>query len=150
MFPIVVMAISVVFGSHKPVVADEYGTATFTAEQFVEYERQLNSILRTRRDEEKQFIAGVVRQVRLGKIPSKLVSTSYGWIRNKRPNTNYPFLYFEKVIRLQAQKANLEKQIPNFNVAIYKSAGQAAGRKSYSAGQRTNIGRQFVPTAGRR
>lgn len=132
------------------VIGDEYGTATFTPEQFIEYEQQLNAILRTRRDEEKEFVGQVVRQVRLGKIPSKLVSTSYGWVRNKRPNTNYPFIYFEKVLRLQAKAVKLEKEIPNFDLKIYKSAGQATGRKSYSAGQRAETKRQVKPSPGRR
>ena len=37
--------------------ADDYDPAKFNPAQFVEYERQLNAILKTRRDEEKQFIA---------------------------------------------------------------------------------------------
>lgn len=128
----------------------QFGAVTFTSQQFVEYERQLNAILKTRRDEEKKFVADVVRQVRLGKIPSKLVSTSYGWIRNKRPNTSYPFLYFERVIRLQAERAKLGKEIPRFDNSIYKSAGQAAGRRNYSVGQRPDIARQITPSAGLR
>lgn len=131
-------------------IADEYGTATFTPEQFVEYEQQLNAILKTRRDEEKEFVSQVVRQVRLGKIPSKLVSTSYGWVRNKRPNTNYPFIYFEKVLRLQAKTVKLDKEIPRFDLTIYRSAGQATGRRTYSAGQRTEAQRQVKPSLGRR
>ncbi|MDG1873918.1 MAG: hypothetical protein P8J27_08400 [Mariniblastus sp.] len=131
-------------------LGDEYGTATFSPEQFVEYEQQLNAILKTRRDEEKEFVSRVVRQVRLGKIPSKLVSTSYGWVRNKRPNTNYPFIYFEKVLRLQAKAVKLEAEIPPFDLSIYRSAGQATGRKSNSVGQRASADRQLKPSRGRR
>ena len=148
---IVVLALAMLpANEQRSVSADEYGTATFTAEQFVEYERTLNSVLRTRRDEEKKFIAEVVRQVRIGRIPSKLVSTSYGWIRNKRPTTNYPFIYFERVIRLQAERANLASEIPAFDFSIYSSPGQAAGRRSFSAGQRAPARRTFIPTAGQR
>ena len=130
--------------------ADELGNVSFSAGQFVEYERLLNSILKTRRDEERQFVALLVQQVRLGRIPSKLVSTSYGWVRNKRPRTNYPFIYFERVLRLQAERVNLESDIPQFNLAIYRSAGQATGRRSNSAGQRPFEDRQNTPSPGQR
>ena len=87
--------------------------------QFVEFERQLNAILKTRRDEEKQFVGLVVNQIRLGLIPSKLVTTSFKWVRNKRPTTKYPFIYFERVLRLQADRLGLVDQIPPFDFSIY-------------------------------
>jgi len=130
---------------------DEYDTETFTAEQFVEYERQLNAFLKTRRDEEQNFIASVVQQVRMGNIPSKLVSTSYSWVRTKRPNTNYPFIYFERVLRLQAQAANLEGEIPAFDLSIYSTAGQNSFRRfTPSAGTRGISDRSVTPSAGQR
>lgn len=131
-------------------VAQNFSTTTFSSSQFVEYERQLNAILKTRRDEEKRFVEQVVRQVRLGNIPSKLVSTSFGWVRNKRPGTKYPFIYFERVLRLQAQSANLGNQIPAFDMSIYSSPGQNQFRQSVSAGQRSASTRVQIPTAGQR
>ena len=83
------------------------------------YERQLNAILKTRRDEEKLFVKRVVDQVKLKKISSKLVNTSFQWVRNKRPGTKYPFVYFERVLRLQATKLELEDEIPPFDYGIY-------------------------------
>lgn len=131
--------------------SDEYNTETFTAEQFVEYERQLNAFLKTRRNEEQDFIAGVVRQVRMGNIPSKLVSTSYSWVRTKRPNTNYPFIYFERVLRIQAEAAGLEDEIPAFDLSIYSSAGQNPFRRfTPSAGIRGISDRSVTPSAGQR
>lgn len=135
----------------QTVSSDEYNPDAFTAEQFVEYERQLNALLKTRRDEEQLFIAGVVRQVREGNIPSKLVSTSYSWVRTKRPNTNYPFIYFERVLRLQAQAAGLEDEIPVFDLSIYSSAGQNPFRTfTPSAGTRTIPERSVTPSVGQR
>lgn len=87
--------------------------------QFIEFERQLNAMLKTRRDEEREFVGLVVNQIRVGELPSKLVTTSFEWVRNKRPSTKYPFVYFERVLRLQAERLGLESQIPPFNYAVY-------------------------------
>ena len=127
----------------KTSLADDYMPEDFEASQFDEYERQLNAILKTRRDEEKAFVHKVVTQVRLGRLPSKLVSTSYDWGRKNRPDTNYPFIYFEKVLRIQAKAINLENEIPPFDFSIYKSAGQRAAGQNGSAGQRALESRNF-------
>ena len=125
--------------------ADDFMPETYTEAQFSEYERQLNAMLKTRTDEEKKFISDVVTQVRLGRIPSKLVSTSYQWGRKNRPTTNYPFIYFEKVLRIQAKAIKLEDEIPPFDYSVYKSAGQRSeGQKKASAGQRTESIRSFL------
>ena len=87
--------------------------------QFIEFERQLNAILKTRRAEEKEFVGQVVNQIRLGLIPSRLVTTSFEWVRNKRPTTKYPFIYFERVLRLQAERLGMEDEIPAFDFSIY-------------------------------
>lgn len=87
--------------------------------QLVEYERQLNALLLTRRTEEKEFVGKVVDQIRVGAIPSKLVTTSFEWVRNKRPGTKYPFVYFEKVLRLQATRIGLGSEIPPFDFSIF-------------------------------
>ncbi len=133
LIPIAIVAVFTV-GKAQLVKADDYDPAKFNPSQFIEYERQLNALLKTRRDEEKLFVGQIVAQIRLGKIPSKLVQTSYQWVRNKRPDTNYPFIYFEKVLRLQAAKLKLEGEVPRFDYSVYLSAGQ---RASNSSGQRT-------------
>jgi hypothetical protein len=141
---LVLMALLFSLGPFLPAVAaDDYMPETFTAAQFAEYERQLNALLKTRADEEKQFVSLVVTQVRLGRIPSRLVSTSYQWGRKNRPATNYPFIYFEKVIRIQAKALKLEDEIPPFDYSIYKSAGQRSEGQKASAGQRTQANRNF-------
>ena len=73
----------------------------------VQYDKQLNAILLTTLEEEKKFIADVVKLVGEEKLPKKLVDTSCQWVRNRRPNTKYPFIYFERVLRLQANKLKL-------------------------------------------
>ena len=136
---IVIFTFSILIGTSvasQSTIADELSGTNFTPGQFVEYEQQLNALLKTRRQEEQDFISQVVRQVQRGRIPSRLISTSYGWVRNKRPGTKYPFIYFEKVLRLQANAANLGDEIPNFDLSIYGSPGQNPARTQNSAGIR--------------
>ena len=83
----------------------------------VQYDKQLNAILLTTLEEEKKFIADVVKLVGEEKLPKKLVDTSFQWVRNRRPNTKYPFIYFERVLRLQANKLKLP--VPPFDYDIY-------------------------------
>lgn len=87
--------------------------------RFEDYEQRLNAILKTRRDEEKEFVQRVVNRVKNGDIPERLVETSFKWVQNKRPNTNYPFIYFERVLRIQAKRLEMEQKIPTFDYDIY-------------------------------
>ena len=114
--------------------ANELDDSREVNSQFFEFERQLNAMLKTRRDEEKEFIGIVVNQIRLGRIPSKLVSTSFEWVRNKRPTTKYPFVYFERVLRLQASRLGLEGEIPPFDFAIYSQTNVPPSDASGDAG----------------
>jgi hypothetical protein len=87
--------------------------------RFDRYEEKINALLKTRRNEEKQFIADVMAKVRAGEIPEPLIETSYKWVLNKKPDTKYPFVYFERVLRLQAEKVGVE--IPAFDYEIYRT-----------------------------
>ncbi len=89
-----------------------------TTLRFEDYENRLNAMLKTRRDEEKKFVADVVQLVRDGDIPEKIVETSYKWVANKRPDTNYPFIFFERVLRIQAKL--IDAEIPAFDYSIYR------------------------------
>ena len=88
---------------------------------FKQYEIQLNAILKTRRDEEKAFISLVVAQVRAGALTTRLINTSFRWVQKKRPNINYPFVYFEKVLRLLAIKQGVGDAVPPFDMDIYST-----------------------------
>jgi len=112
-----------------------------------EYERQLNAILKTRRDEEKEFISLLIKQVREEKIPAYLVDTSFQWVRNHRPDTDYPFIYFERVLRIQAESLELQDQIPPFDLEIYnQSAGQRRTSQQLDAGRPTERQRESLFT----
>lgn len=98
-----------------------YDVTKFTPKQFELYEAQLNALLKTRREEEKEYVHEVVERVRTGLLPPKLVATSYGWVRNRRPLTKYPFVFFEQVLRRQGDRENLpEGAIPPFDYDVYR------------------------------
>lgn len=86
---------------------------------FEQYEKQLNAILKTRRDEEKAFIKSVVEQIKAEKLSTRLVNTSFKWVRNKRPNVKNSFVYFERVLRILANRQGVEDAVPPFDPAIY-------------------------------
>ena len=113
---------------------NDIGNSREANAQFLEFEQQLNAMLKTRRDEEQEFIGLVVNQIRLGRIPSRLVSTSFEWVRNKRPTTKYPFVYFERVLRLQAERLGLESEIPPFDFSIYSQTNVTQSNASSEAG----------------
>ena len=80
-------------------------------------ERQLNALLKTRLPQEKEFIASVVKLVKDDKLPRKLVNTSFKYVRNRRPGTKYPFVYFVRVLDFQAKRARIA--VPEFDFKIY-------------------------------
>ena len=159
-FKLMVAILTLLLGGVSTSVADEpftnsarnntsSGGRFSDAARFAEYERQLNAILKTRRDEERIFVAQIVSQVRDGKIPSKLVSTSFDWVHKKRPGTKYPFIYFEKIIRLQARQLEIQKEIPPFDFSIYRrSVGQLSPSSRTTAGQATPVRRSSFLTPG--
>lgn len=65
---------------------------------------QLNFVLKTRRPAEKQFVDQVVAGVENGSIPRELVDGVFLWVRKNRADHQYPFFYFERLLRLQAEK----------------------------------------------
>ena len=63
---------------------------------------QLESGLRARRSVEFAFIQNVVRLVHNGRLPISVVKGSFHWARRRHLVIPYP--YFERVMRLRAQK----------------------------------------------
>lgn len=119
-FIVVIGALANTSGTLAEAKAQTFAPETFTDQRFEQYEQQLNAILKTRRTEERQFISDLVANVRAGKLPSKLIQTSFRWVQKKRPQTNFPFIYFERVLRLQATKAGIPSTIPDYDFAIYR------------------------------
>ena len=103
------------------------------------YDRQLQAVLKTRLIEEKEFVARVVLLVQEEDIPKNLVDSAWLWVRGKRPGTKYPFVYFERVLRLQGERANI--LIPPFNRNVY-SDSNSIDRRIEQQARRFRQGRQ--------
>jgi len=110
-----------------------------TPELVEQYEDKLNAILRTRSDQERLFVAQLVANVRVGSVPIRLISTSFQWVRKNRPFANYPFIYFERVLRLQAEQIGVADAIPPFDFEAFRSAGQRTPGQQLDAGQLTDV-----------
>lgn len=125
--------------SNRSLQAQTFKPENFTDQRFLQYEQQLNAILKTRRDEERKFVNDIVTKVREGKLPSKLVQTSFKWVQKKRPNTNFPFIYFEMVLRLQAERAGIASAVPPYDFGIYRQFDNGV-RRFDRGGSRTAQG----------
>lgn len=86
------------------------------------YENQLNVVLRTRLDEEKAYVHDVIGLIRTGKLPRKLVDKSMQWVRNNCTNDNHAFAYFERVLRIQAERLRFE--VPAFSYDVYDASNR--------------------------
>ena len=67
---------------------------------------QLKNGLRVRRPGDLAFIAPVVEQVELGRLPLPLVKSTFQWARTKM--VRYPFPYFAKALRIRAGKLGIK------------------------------------------
>jgi hypothetical protein len=74
--------------------------------QVISLEDQLNTGLKTRRPEETEFIEKVARLVNEGKLPRKLVDSTFMWAVRRRQT--YPFPAFERALRLQADRLGVD------------------------------------------
>ncbi len=72
------------------------------AGRVADLEDRLKAGLRAQLPAEEDFIEKVVMLVRTGKLPGKLVDSTYIWAIERRKE--YPFPAFEKALRLQAEK----------------------------------------------
>ena len=74
--------------------------------EVISLEDQLKTGLKARRPEETDFIEEVARLVNTGRLPRKLVDSTYMWALRRR--TNYPFPAFERALRLQADQLGVD------------------------------------------
>ena len=96
----------------------------FSPARLVEFERILNAVLKTRRVQERQFIKSLVEQIGTGGLSPELVQTSFKWVRRKRPDTPFPFLYFERVVRIIGTQQGVGDLIPPFDDSIIGQPNQ--------------------------
>jgi hypothetical protein len=95
---------------------------------FKQYDAQLQAVLKTRFPQEKSFVNQVVLMVQEEKIPKNIVDSAWLWVRKNRPNTRYPFVYFERVLRLEGEK--LKIKIPPFDRNLYSQPRFTSGFQS--------------------
>ena len=74
--------------------------------EVISLEDQLKTGLKARRPEETEFIEEVARLVNTGRLPRKLVDSTFMWALRRR--TNYPFPAFERALRLQADQLGVD------------------------------------------
>ena len=74
--------------------------------EVISLEDQLKTGLKARRPEETEFIEEVARLVNTGKLPRKLVDSTFMWALRRR--TSYPFPAFERALRLQADQLGVD------------------------------------------
>ena len=88
-------------------------------EGFEKYEARLNAVLLTHRTAEKEYVAKIVKGIKDGKIPLALVDESWLWVRDNRPRTRYPFVYFARILKLNGDRVKVD--IPPFDFSIYSA-----------------------------
>jgi len=67
---------------------------------------RLKAGLRARRPEEQDFLDGVARLVDTGRLPRKLVDSTYVWAIRRRQD--YPLPAFERALRLQSDRLGID------------------------------------------
>jgi hypothetical protein len=74
--------------------------------EVISLEDQLKTGLKARRPEETEFLEDVARLVDTGKLPRKLVDSTFMWAL--RRGQAYPFPAFERALRLQADRLGVD------------------------------------------
>ena len=73
---------------------------------FVSLETRLKKGLQARLPGENAFVDAVVEQVNAGRLPQKLVDSTYLWAVQRRQS--YPFPCFQRALRIQAARLGLD------------------------------------------
>jgi hypothetical protein len=107
-------------GPISQTVADEQFPAD---SEFGRYEAELNAVLRTRLEEEKAFVHETLVLVHTGRLPRRLVDRAMVWVRNHCSEKSHAFVYFERVLRLQADKLGFD--VPEFDYRVYDRSNSA-------------------------
>ncbi len=68
---------------------------------------QLASVLKARRPEEFRFLDTVIEMVDANQLPRDLVVSTFLWVRKNKSKTKAPFVYFERALRIRAEKAGI-------------------------------------------
>jgi hypothetical protein len=86
--------------AHAQITAPRSLSATI--DRYATLEEQLTNRLRATRQDQIDYVKFVVKQVRAGKLDTKLVVAIERYALRRNPH--YPFLYFERALRFEANK----------------------------------------------
>ncbi|RLS28807.1 MAG: hypothetical protein DWH79_12680 [Planctomycetota bacterium] len=109
----VVLVVSLLF--QRALCADEETLETTTEanaavtdgeKRVVSLEDRLATGLKVRRPEDVAFLEQVAQRVQEGKLPRKIVDSTYLWALRRRQS--YPFPSFQKALRLQAERIGVD------------------------------------------
>ena len=102
----VVAAVALGTAAAAPVTRADDSPRTSGGAEVISLEDQLKTGLRVRRPEEGEFVEEVVRLVNTGRLPRKVVESTYLWAVTRRQT--YPFPAFERALRLRAEKLGVD------------------------------------------
>jgi hypothetical protein len=85
--------------------ADDVAPATEDEKPAVTLESRLTTGLKARRPEDVEFVERVAEMVRTGKLPAKVVDSTYLWAIRRRQS--YPFPAFQRALRIQADRIGI-------------------------------------------
>lgn len=71
-------------------------------------ETRLRNGLQARLPRENRFVTDVVTSVHAGRLPQKVVDSTYHWAVNR--GHRHPFAAFEKAVRIQAARLGIDLQ----------------------------------------
>jgi hypothetical protein len=107
----VLVALAVALGVFGPRSVGRAETPAADRGDMASLADRLKNGLRVKAPRDVRFIEAVADRVREGRLPEKLVDSTYLWaIRRGR---KYPFPAFEHVIRLQADKLGVSLDAPS-------------------------------------
>ena len=86
--------------------ADDVAPATDDGKTAVTLESRLTTGLKARRPEDVEFVERVAELVRTGRLPAKVVDSTFLWAIRRRQS--YPFPAFQKALRIQADRLGID------------------------------------------
>jgi hypothetical protein len=89
----------------RQVRADDVAPATEDGKTAVSLESRLTTGLKARRPEDVEFVERVAGMVERGKLPAKVVDSTYLWAIRRRQS--YPFPAFQRALTLQADRLGI-------------------------------------------
>jgi len=100
----IVAVIAMLYG--RPAPRCGFAAEPTAEETFASLETRLKKGLQARLPGENAFVDAVVEQVNAGRLPRKLVDSTYLWAVQRRQS--YPFPCFQRALRIQAARLGLD------------------------------------------